>query len=104
MLRRLDMLPICLEVWMATRLKKRGSLTLREILEAVRSLTPDDQARLRDELAGLTQVYLTRPDDTPEANRRGWELAEKLRDDLSANKAADLDHMMSQLRGRTWLS
>jgi hypothetical protein len=90
---------------MATRLKGHSSLTLYEILKAVKSLTPDDQARLRDELAALTQVYITKPDPTKGANQRGRELADQLRDELHSSAAVDeLDQVMSRLRDRTWSS
>lgn len=89
---------------MTTRVKKRGSLSLTEILEAVKSLTPDDQARLREELASLTQVYVLKPDERPDANQRGQDLADKLRDELRSSVTGDLDQAMSQLRGRMWSS
>jgi hypothetical protein len=89
---------------MTAQLDRRSSLTLGEILKAVKSLAPDDQARLLDELAGVNQVYITKPDHTPVANQRGQKLAEQLRSELHASSKEELDQAMSQLRGRTWSS
>ena len=89
---------------MTSQLEKHTLFTLHEIIEAVRSLSPDDQARLRDELSSLVRVYIESPDTTQAANQRGQELADQLRSELQSTSMGQLDQVMSLLRGRKWSS
>lgn len=49
----------------------------------------------------LSDVYITYPDPSPEARRRGQILAEKVREDMKYSADASLEEGMKSLRGRS---
>ena len=89
---------------MTAQVDKHTTLTFNDILDAVKMLTPAEQARLRAELASMSRVHVVLPDATPEAVHRGQKLADQLRQELQAASLDNLDDVMSSLRGREWSS
>jgi hypothetical protein len=76
-----------------------------KVFEAALRLPLDEQRRLRDELAKLSDVRLVAPANSKSARREGKALAERVRAELaSGNASASLDETMQQLRGREWSS
>jgi|GEM_PF-1273238 hypothetical protein len=88
-----------------TRSKSARKLrvTYKQVLKNVRALSPADQARLRAELE-KPRVYILEPDLSPEAVRRGQQLAEEIRKELAAKQTGTLEETMMELRGRSWMS
>jgi hypothetical protein len=77
----------------------------RKVFEAALRLPLDEQRRLRDELARLSDVRLVAPANSKNARREGKALADRVRAELaSGNVSASLDETMQQLRGREWSS
>jgi hypothetical protein len=78
-----------------------------KVFEAALRLPLDEQRRLRDELAKLSDVRLVAPANSKSAKRegKGKALADQVRAELaSENASASLDETMQRLRGREWLS
>jgi hypothetical protein len=76
-----------------------------KVFEAALRLSLDEQRRLRDELAKLSDVRLVAPANSKSARREGKALADRVRAELaSGNVSASLDETMQQLRGREWSS
>jgi hypothetical protein len=80
----------------------KHSLTYRQVLEYAKALSPADQQRLRAELAKPLRVYMIKPDVSPDAVRRGRQLAAQIRKQMSENRTGSLDDTMRRLRGRSW--
>jgi hypothetical protein len=77
----------------------------QKVFEAALRLPLDEQRRLRDELARLSDVRLVAPANSKSARREGKALADRVRAELaSENVSALLDETMQQLRGRDWSS
>ena len=71
----------------------------RKVFEATLRLPLDEQRRLREELATVSEVYLVSPAHTKEAQQKGRALAEQVRTELAASKMpGSLDETMH--RGR----
>ena len=87
---------------MATVTRKKPNPTLRQLLAAVRELSPAEQRRLRDELAKMAGVQLVRPSQDGAAIRRGRRLAQTVRAELAHSTTGSLDDAMHHLRGRSW--
>jgi hypothetical protein len=63
----------------------------------------DEQHRLRNELAKLSDVRLVAPANSKSAKREVQALADQVRAELaSGNASVLLDETMQQLRGREW--
>jgi hypothetical protein len=76
-----------------------------KVFEAALRLPLDEQRRLRDELAKLSDVRLVAPANSKSARREGKALADRVRAELAlGNVSASLDETMQQLRGREWSS
>ncbi len=77
-----------------------------KVFEAALRLPLDEQRRLRDELAKLSDVRLVAPANSKNAKREGKALADQVRAELATGKSktASLDETMQQLRGREWSS
>ena len=86
---------------MTTLARSKTRPTYRQVLQAVKALSPDEQRRLRDDLAKLAGVQLVRPTGAPTAVRRGRQLAKKIQVELSASTET-LDDAMLRLRGQSW--
>ena len=82
---------------MAILTRKRTKITYTQVLEAVRELAPQDQRRLRDELAKLSGVYLATPNSTSAAIRRGRRLAKAVQGELASASAGSLEETMTRL-------
>jgi len=89
---------------MTTLTHKRTKLTFQQVLQAAQELPPQDQRRLRDELAKLADVYLVRPTTTAAAVQEGRRLAKAIRAELADSPTASLDEVMARLRGQAWSS
>lgn len=77
----------------------------RKVFEAALRLPLDEQRRLRDELAKVSDVRLVAPSNSKSARLAGQALAEQVRTELAAGSdSAALDETMQQLRGRAWSS
>ena len=78
----------------------------RRVFEAALRLSSDEQKRLRDELAKLSDVRLVAPVSSKSAKREGKALADQVRAELAAGRSetTSLDDAMQQLRGREWSS
>ena len=77
----------------------------RRVFEAALRLSSEEQKRLRDELAKLSDVRLVVPLSSKNAKREGKALADQVRAELAAGKdETTLDNAMQQLRGREWSS
>ncbi len=78
----------------------------RRVFEAALRLSSDEQRRLRDELAKLSDIRLVVPLSSKSAKREGKALADQVRAELAAgkNENTSLDDAMQQLRGREWSS
>ena len=78
----------------------------RKVFEAALRLSADEQRRLRDELAKLSDIRLVAPVSSKSAKREGKALADQVRAELAAGKSesTSLDDAMQQLRGREWSS
>jgi hypothetical protein len=77
----------------------------RRVFEAVMRLSLDEQRRLRDELAKLSDIRLVVPTNSKSAKREGQALAELVRAELaSGSEATSLEEAMQQLPGRAWSS
>ncbi len=60
---------------------------------------PGEKRTHKVRTAGVRVVY---PDQTPNAIRRGRQLAEQVRKELAGLNSQSLNETMSQLRGREW--
>ncbi|MFZ5909353.1 MAG: hypothetical protein ACOYYU_04995 [Chloroflexota bacterium] len=77
----------------------------RKVFEAALRLNANEQRKLREELAKLTEVRLVPPAGSEKAIRDGQRLAAEIRAELAKiETASSLDETMRQLRGRSWLS
>ena len=78
----------------------------RSVFEAAMRLSSEEQRRLRDELAKLSDVHLVAPANSQSAKLEGKALADQVRTELAAGKSetTSLDDAMQQLRGREWSS
>ena len=74
----------------------------RRVFEAALRLSSDEQRRLRDELAKLSDIRPVAPASSISAKFEGKALADQVRTELAAGKsdATSLDDAMQQLRGR----
>ena len=86
---------------MTTLTRRKTRPTYHQVLRAVRELSPDEQRRLRDDLAKLAGVQLVRPSGASPAIRRGRRLAKQIQAELSASTET-LDGVMLRLRGQSW--
>jgi hypothetical protein len=86
---------------MTTLTHKRTKLTFQQVLQAAQELPPQDQRRLRDELAEWAGVYLVRPTATAAAVQEGRRLAKAIRAELADSATASLDEVMARLRGQS---
>jgi hypothetical protein len=89
---------------MATLMRRKPKLSFQQVLRAVQELPPNEQRRLRDELAKSAGVHLIRPTGDAAAIRRGRRLANTIRAELTATATESLDDAMACLRGPSWLS
>jgi len=89
---------------MATLTRRKSRLSWQQVLRAVQELSPQEQRRLRDELAKSAGVYLARPTGNPAAIRRGRRLAKAIQAELAVTAASSLDETMTRLRGQAWSS
>lgn len=87
---------------MASLTRKKSSSTLRQLLAAVRELSPAEQRRLGEELAKMAGVSWVRPNQDAAAIRRGQRLAKVVRAELATSAVGSLDVTMRRLRGRSW--
>ena len=89
---------------MTTLTRKKPKLTWQEVWQSVQMLSPQEQRRLRDELAKSAGVYLARPTGQAAAARRGRRLAKTIQAELAAAPTDSLDETMTRLRGQAWSS
>jgi hypothetical protein len=89
---------------MTTLTRKKSKLTWQEVWQSVQMLSPQEQRRLRDELAKSAGVYLARPTGKAAEIRRGRRLAKTLQAELAAASMDSLDETMTRLRGQAWSS
>ena len=89
---------------MATLTRRKTRLSWQQVLQAVQELSPQEQRRLRDELAKSSDVYLVRPTGKAAAIRRGRRLAKVVQAELAATVSDSLDETMTRLRGQAWSS
>ena len=89
---------------MATLMRRKSKLSFQQVLLAVQELSPNEQRRLRDELAKSAGVHLMRPTGDAVAIRRGRRLANSIRAELTVTAADSLDDAMARLRGPAWSS
>jgi hypothetical protein len=76
---------------MTTLTRKKNKLTWHDVLRSVQMLSPQDQRRLRDELAKSAGVYLVRPTGNAATIRRGRRLAKTIQAELTAASMDSLD-------------
>ncbi len=86
-----------------TTLTRRKTRLSWQVLQAVQELSPQEQRRLRDELAKSSGVYLVRPTGKAAAIRRGRRLAKVVQTELAATASDSLDETMTRLRGQARL-
>lgn len=86
------------------KLSRSVRLSYKQVLKNVRALSPADQERLRAELDKKPRVYILEPDLSPEAVRRGQQLAEEIRKELAEKQTGTLEETMIELRGFSWMS
>ncbi|OQY97839.1 MAG: hypothetical protein B6D41_02850 [Chloroflexi bacterium UTCFX4] len=84
--------------------QRKLRMTYRQVLARVRALSPADRERLRAELEKQPRVYILKPDLSPEAVRRGQQMAAEIRQELAAQVTGTLEETMIELRGRSWMS
>jgi hypothetical protein len=89
---------------MATLTRRKSRPSWQQVLRAVQELPPQEQRRLRDELAKSAGVYLARPTGNAAAIRRGRRLAKAIQAELAVTAASSLDETMTRLRGQAWSS
>jgi len=89
---------------MATLTRRKSRPSWQQVLRAVQELPPQEQRRLRDELAKSAGVYLARPTGNAAAIRRGRRLAKAIQAELAVTAANLLDETMTRLRGQAWSS
>jgi hypothetical protein len=89
---------------MATLTRRKSRPSWQQVLRAVQELSPQEQRRLRDELAKSAGVYLARPTGNAAAIRRGRRLAKAIQAELAVTAASSLDETMTRLRGQAWSS
>ena len=89
---------------MTTLTSRKTKLSWHQVLQAVQELSPQDQRRLRDELAKSAGVYLARPTGSVAAVRRGRRLAKVVQAELVVSASDSLNETMIRLRGRSWSS
>ena len=89
---------------MATLTRRKSRPSWQQVLRAVQELSPQEQRRLRDELAKSAGVYLARPTGNAAAIRRGRRLAKAIQAELAVTAANSLDETMTCLRGQAWSS
>ncbi len=87
---------------MAILTRRKPRLSWQQVLRAVQDLSPQEQRRLRDELAKSAGVYLARPTGNAAAIRRGRRLAKAIQAELAVTAANSLDETMTRLRGQAW--
>jgi len=87
---------------MATLTRRKSRPSWQQVLRAVQELPPQEQRRLRDELAKSAGVYLARPTGNAAAIRRGRRLAKAIQAELAVTAANSLDETMTRLRGQAW--
>jgi len=87
-----------------TRPPRKNKLNYRQILKAVRDLSPQEQQRLRDELTKSAGVSIVPPIGSVAALQRGQELAQAVRAELAGQISGSLEDAMQSLRGRSWSS
>lgn len=84
--------------------RKKPRLSWRQVLQAVQELSPQEQRRLRAELAKMADVYLVRPTGNVAAIRRGRRLAKAIQAELAVTASDSLEEAMIRLRGQSWSS
>jgi hypothetical protein len=87
-----------------TTLTRKPKLSLQQVLQAVQELSPQEQRRLRDELAKSAGIYLVRPTSNAASIRRGRRLAKAVQAELAVTAGDSLDEAMLRLRGQSWSS